>query len=49
MESNEILANVIRELDKAEEFDGPEGNDYVNLMTAIAREALSRIENFAQD
>ena len=47
MNADDIFAAVVAAMDAAEEVEGPEGNDYLMLMSAIIKEANSRIENYA--
>lgn len=47
MSAEEIMVAVMAAMDTAEEVEGPEGNDYLLLMSAIIKEANSRIENYA--
>lgn len=41
-----ILKAVLSAMDQAEGMGGPEGQDYLDLMAQIAKEAVTRIENF---
>jgi hypothetical protein len=41
-----IYESVVNEMQEAEEIEGVEGQDYINLMASIAQEASKRIENF---
>ena len=43
---NQIYEAVLKEMQEAEEIEGVEGQDYINLMAAIAQEASKRIETF---
>lgn len=42
-----IFQKVINAMEEAEGMGGPEGPEYVQLMTSIAMEAISRIRNFS--
>lgn len=42
----DILQDVLNAMQAAEDIGGPEGAEYVSLMTTIAEEALHRIRNF---
>jgi hypothetical protein len=44
--AKQIYESVIHEMQEAEEIEGVEGQDYLNLMASIAQEASKRIENF---
>lgn len=44
--ARQIYESVINEMQEAEEIEGVEGQDYLNLMASIAQEASKRIENF---
>jgi hypothetical protein len=44
--ARQIYESVIHEMQEAEEIEGVEGQDYLNLMASIAQEASKRIENF---
>ena len=44
--ARQIYESVINEMQEAEEIEGVEGQDYINLMASIAQEASKRIENF---
>jgi hypothetical protein len=44
--AQDIFRNVLDAMQNAEEFGGPEGLDYSNLMQAIADEARTRLRNF---
>ena len=43
---NQIYEAVLKEMQEAEEIEGVEGQDYINLMAAIAQEVSKRIETF---
>jgi hypothetical protein len=45
--SGEIYRNVLEAMQDAEELDGVEGQDYLDLMEAIRREAVERYNNCA--
>ena len=45
--ATEILLNVRRAMQAAEEIGGPEGEDYLRLMRAIATDANTRAEDYA--
>ena len=44
--ARQIYEGVLNEMQEAEEIEGVEGQDYINLMASIAQEASKRIENF---
>ena len=44
--ARQIFNAVLNEMQEAEEIEGVEGQDYLNLMNAIVLEASRRIENF---
>ena len=44
--ARQIYESVLNEMQEAEEIEGVEGQDYINLMASIAQEASKRIENF---
>ena len=44
--AKQIYQSVLNEMQEAEEIEGVEGQDYINLMASIAQEASKRIENF---
>jgi hypothetical protein len=44
--ARQIYESVLNEMQEAEEIEGVEGQDYLNLMASIAQEASKRIENF---
>lgn len=44
--ARQIFNAVYDEMQEAEEIEGVEGQDYLNLMNAIVLEASRRIENF---
>lgn len=44
--ARQIYESVVNEMQEAEEIEGVEGQDYLNLMASIAQEASKRIENF---
>ena len=43
---NDILQGVLCAMQLAEEIEGVEGQDYINLMGEIGKEASQRIVNF---
>lgn len=43
MKQDPIFKSVFAAMQDAEEFGGPVGNDYIDLMLLIADEALNRI------
>jgi len=43
---NDILQGVLCAMQLAEEIEGVEGEDYINLMNEISKEASQRIVNF---
>ena len=45
--ANQIYKNVLEAMQDAEELDGVEGQDYLDLMEAIRREAVERYNNCA--
>lgn len=44
---SDIMADVLRAMQDAEEIGGPEGAEYVTLMLDIAGEAIKRAQNCA--
>jgi hypothetical protein len=46
MTRSEILADVIRAMQNAEEMGGPVGVEYMALMMSIESEARTRLRNF---
>lgn len=44
--ARQIFNAVLNEMQEAEEIEGVEGQDYLNLMNAITLEATQRIDNF---
>ena len=44
--SREIFVDVLEAMQNAEELGGPEGQEYSDLMEAIAAEAKTRLENY---
>jgi Fe-S cluster assembly ATPase SufC len=44
--ANDILKGVLCAMQVAEEIEGVEGQDYLNLMGEIGKEASQRIVNF---
>ena len=47
MSHDEIFQSVLNAMQPAEDIGGLEGADYVDLMVAIANEALMRISAYA--
>ena len=43
---NHIFREVLKAMQFAEEIEGVEGQDYINLMNEIGKEASQRIVNF---
>ena len=43
---NDILQGVLCAMQLAEEIEGVEGDDYINLMNEIGKESSQRIVNF---
>lgn len=43
---NDILQGVLCAMQLAEEIEGVEGQDYINLMNEISKESSQRIINF---
>ena len=43
---NDILQGVLCAMQLAEEIEGVEGEDYINLMNEIGKESSQRIVNF---
>jgi hypothetical protein len=46
MNKNDIFKAVLNAMQSAEEMGGPEGKDYLVLMTAIREEAQKRINTY---
>ena len=46
--ATEILLNVRRAMQAAEEIGGPEGDEYLHLMRAISTDALMRFNNYSK-
>lgn len=44
--NNPIFQNIMDAMQKAEEMGGPQDQEYVELMRAVADEAKQRIRNF---
>lgn len=44
--ANDILKGVLCAMQLAEEIEGVEGQDYINLMNEISKESSQRIINF---
>ena len=40
-----IKERILNAMQEADEMGGPEGLDYIDLMTAISKEALQRAQN----
>ena len=47
--SGYIFQNVLKAMQDAEELDGVEGQDYLDLMEAIRHEAVQRYNNCADN